>query len=181
MPVVSLPAVPGTQPRAWGCYSGPHCRKFRMESTGPPRFPENPPVPMPCSSTPAGPRAPGHTASRHGPRSDNGEGYPQQWFFRGSIARPRHSLSTLRGLVSPHRDARLASGCWPNSAGRDSLPAGFPRKVSEVIVTSLPPLLSFPGAMSGTFTDIYTRKKVPDTRSSSTTTGTVAGSVGQFI
>ena len=36
------------------------------------------------------------------------------------------------------RFPRLASDCWPGFAGRGWLPAGFPRKVSE-LVTSHPP------------------------------------------
>ena len=41
--------------------------------------------------------------------------------------------------------ARLASGCWPGSSGRDWLPAGFLRKVSRLYRFSFPELL---GAMS---------------------------------
>src|SRR5208337_1356916 len=41
--------------------------------------------------------------------------------------------------------ARLASGCWPGSSGRDWLPAGFLRKVSRLSRFSFPELL---GAMS---------------------------------
>jgi hypothetical protein len=44
-------------------------------------------------------------------------------------------------LTRPH--ARLASGCWPGSTGRDWLPTRLQRKVSEVIVTSRPPFPSF--------------------------------------
>ena len=42
--------------------------------SGPPKFLENSLVPMPCSSTPAGPNAPGHTVRRHGPRHVHNEG-----------------------------------------------------------------------------------------------------------
>src|SRR5712692_1136946 len=49
-----------------------------METTGPPKFLGNPRVPMPCSQTPAGPHAPGHSARQHGPRYVNGEGNPRQ-------------------------------------------------------------------------------------------------------
>ena len=36
--------------------------------------------------------------------------------------------------------ARLASGCWPSSTGRDWLPAGFQRKVSDLIASPFPKL-----------------------------------------
>ena len=56
---------------------------------------------------------------------------------------PRVMLSRLNSTASalavyaspggsPAQDARLASGCWPGSTGRDWLPAGFQRKVSKV-------------------------------------------------
>src|SRR4051794_24825287 len=38
---------------------------------------------------------------------------------------------------SPHQDARLASGCWPNSSGWTQWPTGFLRKVSSMLLTSL--------------------------------------------
>ena len=41
---------------------------------------------------------------------------------------------------SPRHHARLASGCWPSSAGRGWLPAGFQRKVSAFIASSFPKL-----------------------------------------
>ena len=46
---------------------------------------------------------------------------------------------------SPTHHARLASGCWPGSAGRDWVPAGFRRKVLKF---ESPPFTSFPGATS---------------------------------
>src|SRR6266568_7488077 len=49
-----------------------------------------------------------------------------------------HPLHSSRFLGFP----RLASGCWPGFAGRDWLPAGFPRKVSELL-TSHPPCPGF--------------------------------------
>ena len=44
-----------------------------------------------------------------------------------------------QGRLPPHH-ARLASGCWPGSTGRDWLPAGFQRKVSSF---GYPPFPSF--------------------------------------
>jgi hypothetical protein len=43
----------------------------------------------------------------------------------------------------PAHDAKLASGCWPGSAGRGWLPAGLLRKVSD---RCRPPFPSLPGA-----------------------------------
>ena len=42
---------------------------------------------------------------------------------------------------SPTRHARLASGCWPGSTGRDWLPAGFPTKGFKLWLSSSPELL----------------------------------------
>src|SRR6516162_1453332 len=50
-------------------------------------------------------------------------------------------------LTPPH--ARLASGCWPSSAGWDWLPTRLQRKVSEVVITSHPPFPSFSLAQAG--------------------------------
>src|SRR5262249_55130247 len=38
---------------------------------------------------------------------------------------------------SPRRDARLASGCWPDSTGWAPWPTGFLRKVSSMLLASL--------------------------------------------
>jgi len=71
-----------------------------VETLGSLRFLENPRVLMPCSWTPAGPTCQAMTARRRGPRSTDDKGSHEALFFRGSIAGPRHSLSTLR---SDHR------------------------------------------------------------------------------
>ena len=66
--------------------------------------------------------------------------------FRGSIARPLHSLSTLRpGDCSVRTQDSLPAAV--RSTGRDWLPAGFQRKVSELLLTSHPPFPSLPDAM----------------------------------
>jgi hypothetical protein len=85
---------------------------------------------VPCSSTPAGPRTPG----LHGVSV-----LPSVFFTTSAPA-----ITSISGLIhtartfavyasqdgSLHHHARLASGCWPGSAGRDWLPAGFHRRVS---------------------------------------------------
>ena len=107
----------------------PHARNCGKATTGPLRFLGNPPVHMPCSSTPAGPTRQDIRRSRRGPRIGNDEGSREFTVFRGSIARPLHSLSTLRpGDCSTRTQDSLPAAV--RSTGRDWLPAGFQRKVA---------------------------------------------------
>ena len=84
-------------------------------------------------------------ASRRGPRLCQ-----QRWLPRSEYFEARsHGIGTrcLRFAVEvsfPH--ARLASGCWPSSAGRDSLTRRVAWKVS--VFESLPPSSSLPDAMT---------------------------------
>ena len=87
-----------------------------METLGSLRFLENPRVLMPCSWTPAGPTCQAITARRRGPRCKDDKGSHEHVIFRGSIAGPRHSLSTLR---SDHR--------WPPRKTRFRLLAKLSR------------------------------------------------------
>src|SRR5262249_54145241 len=57
-----------------------------------------------------------------------------------------------RALLRRTQDSLPAVGHF---AGRDWLPAGFPRKVSELLPTSHPPFSSFPGAMSVHFSLLF--------------------------
>ena len=63
-----------------------------------------------------------------------------------NLSRLNHAACTLpvyasqRGSLRHH--ATLGAGWWPTFAGRDWVPAGLHRKVSEIAITSLPP---FPG------------------------------------
>jgi hypothetical protein len=67
-----------------------------VEADGAPKFLGTPRVPWPCSSTPAGSVAPGHRgAPTRSPRTTRAR--TPAMIFRGSTARPGHSLSTLRG------------------------------------------------------------------------------------
>ena len=54
------------------------------------------------------------------------------------LSRLNHTASALAVYASqtgsPRYHARLAPGCWPSSSGRDCLPAGFHRKVSQCIL-----------------------------------------------
>jgi len=64
------------------------------------------------------------------PAADHDEGSP-----RGDFGARSHSVWSgwlrFAGEVTRHH-ARLASGGWPGSTGRDWLPAGFLWKVSSV-------------------------------------------------
>jgi hypothetical protein len=90
-----------------------------VETAGSPRFPGTPRVPWPCSSTPAGPGMPGPCGVPARPPPVTTAEAPARRYFEAQS----HGLGTgcLRfavGVTSPH--ARLASGCLPSSAGRDS-------------------------------------------------------------
>jgi hypothetical protein len=71
-----------------------------VETDGDPMFPETPCVPWPCSPTPAGPGMPGHCGMSARPPRLTRTRAPAM-IFRGSIARPGHSLSTLRSESRP--------------------------------------------------------------------------------
>jgi hypothetical protein len=106
------PVGPERQPRAWGSFSGPHYRTwYAGRRSGLPRFLRGPGVPMPCSSTPAGPTPQAIRVRRRGSRPDNDESYPRR-NSRGSMARPWHALSTLRGAdcSTATQDSLLAAG-----------------------------------------------------------------------
>ena len=80
--------------------------------SGSPRFLGNPPVPLPCSPTPAGPTRQAIRRHRRGPRSDNDEGSRDIKAFEAQS----HGFSTrclrfVRRVAAFH--ARLASRCWP--------------------------------------------------------------------
>jgi hypothetical protein len=86
---------------------------------------------------PGGTSAPGHLGASVLPSAATTTSAPTTTTFGA----PSHGLLTrcLRFVTTITRGhARLASGCWPSFAGRGWLPAGFPRKVSE-LVTSHPP------------------------------------------
>ena len=135
------PARPdaGLGPGVFGCgNSQPHV--IDVETTGSLRFLGDPTVPMPCSQTPAGPPHQAITVVRRGPRIAKPRGLPRLAKFRGSIAGPQHSLSTLRRLRcrSSTQDSLPGAG--------QALPCGLSnrrvsRKVSEL--QSLPPFPSF--------------------------------------
>jgi len=119
--------------------------ELSVETDGSPRFPETPRVLWPCSPTPARPSTPGpFGVSAWSPLLTRAR--TPAMIFRGSIARPGHSLSTLRseGRPSPRKTrfrlpARLCRAGFVHPQGSDERFPSF---------ESLPPFLSFPGAMS---------------------------------
>jgi hypothetical protein len=58
------------------------------------------------------------------PASDNGEGSPRRLISGLNCTAFDLAVYASQGQSPTHR-ARLASGCWPGSTGRDWLPAGF--------------------------------------------------------
>ena len=117
------------RPRAWGCSPDPQTG-FLTETTGPPRFLEDPAMNVPCSSTPAGPLRSATAALWCCLPPFGRRRLPRLSAFRGSITRPAHSLSTLRRVdCSTTTQDSLPDG-WPTLSGRDWLPAGSHRKVS---------------------------------------------------
>ena len=106
-----------------------------VETVGSPRFLGNPIVDMPCSSTPARRLAPGPTARPCCLPCTQKTSAPAtiilSWL--NHTACPLAVYASLGWL--PHRNARLASGCWPSLAGWDWLPIGFLQKVSIIAVS----------------------------------------------
>src|SRR6516165_7417826 len=85
------------------------------------------------------------------PRAENREGYPRRSRFRGSIAGPWRSLSTLRGVGLPTaarktRFRLLVRLCRVGLATHRVTTKGFNNGLA-----SFPPFPSFPGAISARF------------------------------
>ena len=99
-------------------------------------------------SDPGRTTASGHTTSAAWPPFVATTRAPAMRHFRGSIAEPRHALSTLRRLGYPKTTQDSLLGAWPASqaglATRRVPTKGF----RGVIVTSLPPFPSLLGAMT---------------------------------
>jgi len=122
----SLPSVVGVPPGARELSVPVSPSGSLMETSGSLRFLENPDGHCPCSSTPVGPDAP------YGTKCDAPDAAPACVQDEGS---PRLVISGLNHTTfdlavyasqdgSPHHHARLASGCWPSFARRDSYPQG---------------------------------------------------------
>ena len=102
----------GLEPGVFGLVTPRRPVIIDVETAGRPKFLGNPPVPTPCSSTPAGSTPPGHCGelTRSPMRQRRG------LQTKGNFGAQSHGFSThcLRFVrwVTP-QDARLASGCWP--------------------------------------------------------------------
>src|ERR1700677_4477856 len=112
------PIRSGADLRAWSFTLATPQSHFTTGNDRSPRFLENPFVPTPCSPTPAGPGAAGQYAASTWPPFTERRRLPQE-----VISGLNHTALTLAVYASsgglPAQDARLASGCWPSSAGRD--------------------------------------------------------------
>ncbi len=124
-----------------GLFTGFPNRPLDVESSGPPRFLENPPVDVPCSLTPARPQdqacyGPGLLPSA----TRTASALATIQFFRGSITRPTHSLSTLRspGCPGTTQDSLPAGGLLCRTGFE---PAGSLREVSALYIASSSPRL----------------------------------------
>jgi hypothetical protein len=88
------------------------------------------PVSVPCSSTPAGSRTPGHCGAATRPSVEWTTSAPAMMSISGLIHTARSLAVYASQCRLPEHHARLASDRWPSSVGRGWLPAGFQRKVS---------------------------------------------------
>ena len=129
------PVGPDTRPRAWGSsFRSPPPESVRREAVRASQVPVQPTVPMPCSSTPAGPKTPGPCGASARPPLCPRRRLPRIY---PAFEAQSHGLGTCclrfaRRVTTA--DAKLASGCRPSSTGRDWLPAGLLRKVSDDVI-----------------------------------------------
>jgi hypothetical protein len=122
------------RPRAWGYSPDSPQPVSSTETTGPPRFLEDPTMNVPCSPTPAGPPR-SATAALWCCLPPNGRRrLPRQILISGlyHTARSLAVYASQGGLL--HRHARLASGWLAGLSGRGWLPAGSQRKVSDHLI-----------------------------------------------
>ena len=116
----------------------PLAAHYRMETTGPPKFLGDPYV-RALFSDPGGTFAPGPTARRCGLPLLAQRRLPRLRFFRGSMARPAHPLSTLRRMDHstttqdslPAAGQLCRTGCFllqgPNERFQLSIASSFPK------------------------------------------------------
>ena len=129
-----------------GAHWSPGCPRVRgshVETTGPPRFLGDPHA-RALLSDPDGTFAPGQCGASMLPSAFRTASAPAVSVLTGlnHTARAFAVYASQDGLLRHH--ARLASGCWPDFARRDWLPAGSQRKVSVCLTTSHPPSPGFP-------------------------------------
>ena len=101
-------------------------RKLSVETAGSLRFPSDPRVPTPCSQTPVGPIHAGYSGVSARPPLHCTTVAPATRTISG-LNRTASGLTVYASQGGlPLHHARLASGCWPSFAGRDS----FTRRVA---------------------------------------------------
>jgi len=129
------PSGPGRQTAGRGSViRSPNAGPYHVETSRISQVPGKPSVPMPCSSTPAGPTTPGPYGASARPPLCPQRRLPREFTFRGSIARPGDSLSTLRRVGCPHatQDSFLAAGqALPDGIG---YPQGFSERFQIVVI-----------------------------------------------
>src|SRR3990172_12533912 len=115
----------------------------QAETTGPHGFLGDPDARAPRSPTPVGPPRQASTALRLGRHLWNGDDSPL-CVLSGLCHAARVLAVYASQAGSPLRHARLASGWWPPSPGRDSPPPGPHERFPATSATScLPPLPGF--------------------------------------
>jgi hypothetical protein len=131
------------RPWAWSWSPGTSRRESAEKMEGPPRFLGNPKVNVPRSPTPAGSQAPGHGGTATRPSVSSTTSAPASFFISGlnRTARSLAVYASQRRLLGRH--ARLASGRWPSSAGRGSMPRRVPSRGFRDTIASSTPKLSW--------------------------------------
>ena len=141
----SSPPAPDAEP--WinlELVGGISSRLARWKRQGLPSSRRNPCDHSPYSSDPGVTRQAEWTMSElpgAAPATDNDEGSPR--VLISGLNRTAFDLAVYASQGwSPTRHARLASGCWSGSTGRDWLPAGFHLKGFKLRLSSSPELLA---------------------------------------
>ena len=139
----SLPRPPSASAEGLELVTRCSRRDIAEKMEGPPRFLENPKVNVPRSPTPAGSQAPGHGDAATRPSVAYKTSAPASFFISGlnRAARSLAVYASRRRLPGHH--ARLASGCWPSSAGRGSVPRRVPTRSFRDTIASSSPKLSW--------------------------------------
>ena len=138
-PWASLPPAQGAAPCGPGVIDRLPLPVRATETTGPPRFLEDPLMNVPCSSTPAESSRSATAARRCCLPLSRQCRLPRLLCFRGSITRPTHSLSTLRRMnYSIATQDSLPDG-WPAFPGGTDFPLG----PNERFQVNLPPSPGF--------------------------------------
>jgi hypothetical protein len=109
--------------------------------SGSPKFLENPHVPLPCSPTPAGPSRQALRRTRYSPRYVHNEGSHD--YVLSGLNRTALALAVYASSGASRHATQDSLPAVGHFTGRDWLPAGFFRKVSD---RCLPPFPSFLGA-----------------------------------